>query len=167
MNILLFTLAVSFRITGIADCRTLSAKSAEQSVTIQLAGIECSGPATAAMLARLTENRIIYIEPAGRPQGQLIGYVYRWPDGLFINLEMIHAGYATASPAPHRFGSSFIKAENAARAAHRGLWSANPSAADWESRFSGVRYLGETSPRAPNKSVEPQPKVSSKKRKKQ
>lgn len=183
MNIFLLalTLALSFRVTAIVDGRTLAVQSSQQSMTVRLAGIEAPDPAATAMLHRLTENRSIDIEELSGADGQLTGYVYRRPDGLFINVEMIHAGFATASRTPHRHGSSFLAAEAAARSARRGLWSANPDAADWESRFTGVRYLGEAPRIAPgraeakkpdpsadkHRTVAPPPKRSSKTRKKQ
>ena len=56
--------------------------------------------------------------------GRLLAYVYL--DGLFINLEMVRAGYAVTYTVPPdvAHAEEFRAAEREARAAGRGLWPA-------------------------------------------
>lgn len=65
------------------------------------------------------------VEPRDR-YGRLLAYVYREPDGLFVNEELVRRGLARAYPfAPNtRFAGPIASLARAARTAGRGLWSA-------------------------------------------
>ena len=55
--------------------------------------------------------------------GRMLAYVYRAPDELFVNLEIIRQGYGVAiGHFDHRHMDSFIDAEGRAREARKGLW---------------------------------------------
>jgi micrococcal nuclease len=58
--------------------------------------------------------------------GRVLAYVYREPDGLFVNAELARDGYArTLTIAPNvRYAGRFAALAAAARSAGRGLWSA-------------------------------------------
>jgi endonuclease YncB( thermonuclease family) len=75
-------------------------------------------PGTPVQLVRDVEPRDDY--------GRLLAYVYRVPDGLFVNLRLAEAGFADAlSIAPNTtYAGAFRAAVAAARAARRGLWGA-------------------------------------------
>ncbi|MYE65412.1 MAG: thermonuclease family protein, partial [Acidimicrobiaceae bacterium] len=55
---------------------------------------------------------------------RLLGYVVRSRDGLFVNLELVVAGYAAALnyPPNDHYASVIARAEADAVAADRGLW---------------------------------------------
>ena len=55
--------------------------------------------------------------------GRLLAYVYRAPDELFVNLEIVRQGYGFAiGPIDHRHIDRFVKAERRAREARKGIW---------------------------------------------
>ena len=55
--------------------------------------------------------------------GRILAFVYRAPDELFVNLEIIRQGYGVAiGHIDHRHIDRFIKAEGRAREAKKGLW---------------------------------------------
>ena len=55
--------------------------------------------------------------------GRLLAYVYREPDGLFLNRELVAAGYAHVEARwPFEHMEAFRKLEREARELGRGLW---------------------------------------------
>ena len=54
--------------------------------------------------------------------GRLLAFVYRAPDELFVNLEIIRQGYGVATSFKHRHMDSFSEWEGRARDAGKGLW---------------------------------------------
>jgi micrococcal nuclease len=58
--------------------------------------------------------------------GRLLAYVYREPDGLFVNEQLVRAGLARPYPFPPnvRFEDQIATLATRAREAGRGLWSA-------------------------------------------
>jgi len=58
----------------------------------------------------------------------LVAYVYREPDGLLVNLELVRQGYGHAlTEYPFDGLEQFIAAEREAREARRGLWADAPA----------------------------------------
>ena len=58
---------------------------------------------------------------------RILAYMYRVPDGLFINREMIRLGCAKAySFNGHPYKEDFARVENEARSAELGLWNPRP-----------------------------------------
>ncbi len=56
--------------------------------------------------------------------GRLLGYIYRYPDKLFVNAEIIRQGYGHAYPNfPFKHLARFRQVERFARQAKKGLWS--------------------------------------------
>ena len=56
--------------------------------------------------------------------GRTLAYVYREPDGFFLNVEIIKQGYGFAyTRFPFKFLEDFRAAERAAREGNAGLWS--------------------------------------------
>jgi micrococcal nuclease len=68
---------------------------------------------------------VVGAEPRDR-YGRLLAYVYRRPDRLFVNAELVRRGYARQlTIAPNdRFARRFGSLVQKARQAGRGLWSA-------------------------------------------
>ena len=54
--------------------------------------------------------------------GRLLAFVYRAPDELFVNLEIIRQGYGVTMSFKHRHMDSFSVWEGRARDAGKGLW---------------------------------------------
>jgi micrococcal nuclease len=75
-------------------------------------------PGTPVQLVRDVEGRDDY--------GRLLAYVYRIPDGLFVNLRLAEDGFADALPiSPNTaHADAFRAAVASARAGRRGLWGA-------------------------------------------
>ena len=80
--------------------------------------------------ARLTHDLLlgeaVYLRRVSTParvDGHLPAYVYRAPDGLFVNLELIRQGYAAAAGPPHVHSRLFSAYDKRARAAAKGMWA--------------------------------------------
>jgi micrococcal nuclease len=75
-------------------------------------------PGTAVELVRDMEARDDY--------ARLLAYVYRAPDGLFVNLRLAEEGFADALSIPPNttYAGAFRAAVAAARAARKGVWGA-------------------------------------------
>ncbi|HVE67926.1 MAG TPA: thermonuclease family protein [Solirubrobacteraceae bacterium] len=91
--------------------------------------VQCFARAAGAFNARLVGGRrvrlVTDLERRDR-YGRLLAYVYREPDGLFVNAELVKRGFATVLTVPPnvRHAVEFLRHQRAARRAGRGLWSA-------------------------------------------
>jgi micrococcal nuclease len=93
------------------------------------ARVQCFGKAASALNARLVRARTVRLEfDAERRDryGRLLAYVYREPDGLFVNAELVRRGYAQPlTIAPNvAHASEFRRLARSARRGGRGLWAA-------------------------------------------
>ncbi len=81
---------------------------------------------TQALLPAGTPVTLVLDTEARDAYDRLLAYVVRSDDGLFVNLELVEAGYAAAFDYPpnDHYSTAFARAESAAIAAGRGLWSA-------------------------------------------
>jgi micrococcal nuclease len=91
--------------------------------------VQCFGPAASAFNARLLEGRSVRLRTDAESRdryGRLLAYVYRRPDGLFVNAELVGRGFATILTIPPNVAhaSEFLRLQRAARSSGRGLWSA-------------------------------------------
>jgi len=92
--------------------------------------VECFGKEAAAFTESLlppgTTVRIERDVEARDDYGRLLGYVVRAQDALFVNLEIVRAGYAQPLTFPPNVAHTdeIVAAARAAEAADRGLWSA-------------------------------------------
>jgi micrococcal nuclease len=56
--------------------------------------------------------------------GRILAYVYRFPDGLFVNAEIVRQGYGHAYTAyPFKYMEEFRQLERFARQSQKGLWA--------------------------------------------
>ena len=82
------------------------------------------------LLALLEGEELAVFADARRPRdamGRLRGYVYRMPDGLFVNLEMVRLGFSKHAREPRGFNNEvMLWAQDRARAARKGVWSLVP-----------------------------------------
>lgn len=93
-------------------------------------GVECFGREAGAHLSDLVPpgTRVMVefdVERTDRYDRPL-GYLWRLPDGLHVNLAMVEDGYAQVLTVPPnvRYTERFLAAQREAREAGRGLWSA-------------------------------------------
>jgi micrococcal nuclease len=98
--------------------------------TPEVAGDDCfSADATdhtAGLIGPGTQVRLVYDVVRLDRYGRTLAYVYRLSDGLFVNLALATAGFATQLTVPPnvRHAEDFRLAVADARLATRGLWSA-------------------------------------------
>lgn len=126
----------------VVDGDTLVARIGDRSETVRLIGldtpesvarsrpVQCYGPEASLFLQALlpegTPITLLRDVEARDAYERLLGYVVRSGDGLFVNLEIVAAGYAEAltfAPNVH-YAAAFERAERDAVMADRGLWGA-------------------------------------------
>lgn len=81
-------------------------------------------------LKNLLEGESVFIEyePGDKTDkyGRTLGYLFRAPDGLFVNLEIVRQGYGRAYTVyPFQYMDLFKEYEARARKAGKGVWSKN------------------------------------------
>jgi micrococcal nuclease len=91
--------------------------------------VQCYGRAASAFNARLLAGRRVRLRTdveARDRYGRLLAYVYRQPDGLFVNAELVRRGYAQILTIPPNVSHAgeLLRLQRAARSARRGLWRA-------------------------------------------
>jgi len=91
--------------------------------------VQCFAKAASAENRRLVEGqevRLVGDAEARDRYGRMLAYVYRQPDGLFVNAELARRGFAVTLTIPPnvRFADRFRALARQAREAGRGLWSA-------------------------------------------
>ncbi len=79
-------------------------------------------------LKRLLRNESVYVEFETGPDdldawGRAAARVYRAPDGLWVNFELIRTGFARTSPEKCRFRDVLDYYQEVARKAAKGVWS--------------------------------------------
>lgn len=93
-------------------------------------GVECYGREATTALGELvpvgTTIRLVADVEATDRYGRTLSYVYRMPDGAFVNLALARDGYAQPLTIPPNVAheGDFAAAAAEARDASRGLWSA-------------------------------------------
>ncbi len=126
----------------IVDGDTLVARVGNRSETVRLIGVDapesvaptrpvqCFGKEASDFLAAAlpagTEITLVRDAEARDVYDRLLGYVVRSSDGLFVNLELVAAGYAAALhyPPNDQYADVLDRAQAEAVASGRGLWSA-------------------------------------------
>lgn len=92
--------------------------------------VECFGKEAATALAGLvppgTPVRLTYDVDRTDEFGRTLAYVYRRPDGLFVNAALVEQGYAHAATYPPNVAHAgeFTTLAGQARRGNAGLWSA-------------------------------------------
>ena len=130
------------QVTRITDGDTIHVAIGGGDETVRLIGIdtpesvdprtpvECFGKEASAHLAELlpigTDVRLVRDIEARDRYGRLLAYVYRQPDGVFVNLEMARDGFAAQLTFPPNVAhvDEFTDAVDEARREGRGLWGA-------------------------------------------
>jgi micrococcal nuclease len=92
--------------------------------------VECFGKEAAAALGRLvppgTAVRLTYDVERTDDFGRTLAYLYRQPDGLFVNATLVEQGYAHPATYPPNVAHAgeFAALARQARQGNAGLWSA-------------------------------------------
>jgi micrococcal nuclease len=91
--------------------------------------VQCFGRAASAFNARLVAGRRVELRLDAETRdryGRLLAYVYRRPDRLFVNTELVRRGYAQILTIPPNVShaAQLLRLERKARAGGRGLWRA-------------------------------------------
>jgi micrococcal nuclease len=91
--------------------------------------VQCFGRAASAFNARLVAGRRVELRMDAETRdryGRLLAYVYRRPDGLFVNAELVRRGYAVILTIPPNVAhaAELLRLQRAARVGGRGLWNA-------------------------------------------
>lgn len=95
--------------------------------------VQCFAEAASARNSALVEGRpvILRLDAERRDRyGRLLAYVYRRPDGLFVNAALVGEGYAETLRIPPNtaHAGELGRLERAARRRLAGLWGACPAA---------------------------------------
>jgi micrococcal nuclease len=132
-------------VVAVIDGDTIAIEAAGRREHVRLVGIdtpesvdpqrpvECHGPEASHLLAELlpvgTEVRLERDIEARDRYGRLLAYVFRRPDGLFVNQAVAEAGEAEVLEVPPNtaYSDALAATVGAARAAGRGLWGACPA----------------------------------------
>jgi micrococcal nuclease len=91
--------------------------------------VQCFAKAASAFNTRMVAGRRVRLvgdAEARDRYGRLLAYVYREPDGLFVNAELVRRGYAHTMTIPPnvRYAGRFSALARSARQGARGLWAA-------------------------------------------
>jgi micrococcal nuclease len=136
----------TYRVLRVVDGRTISISVEDKPTEVRLIGVELPTPTESRAvaqkvrkqgtdaLAKLLKDKsvaMLYEEGADRQdeQGRVYAYVYRSPDGLFVNRELIRQGLAYTSDFPFSYLGEFQQSEMQAREAQKGFWGTGDVAA--------------------------------------
>lgn len=132
-----FALAEPRPVLRVFDATTLLVEIEGKPVQLGLLGVDAPdrGPGADAILRCTTQmllGETVYVEYDPRfaeldDRGRLPAYVFRAPDGLFVNLELIRQGYARLSRIPAAREHDVLRYfEEQARKAGKGIWRDQP-----------------------------------------
>jgi len=83
------------------------------------------------LVTMLVGEQVAVLLDRTRPKdamGRSRGYVYRMPDGLFVNLEMVRLGFSKHARDPSGFNNEvMLWAQQRARDARKGVWAPQPA----------------------------------------
>lgn len=120
----------AYQVTGIIDGDTVEVRYDGKLTRVVLIGVdtpvEAFGKEATAFTRNLLLGESVYLRFDGDrtdKDGRLLAYLYRAPDGLFVNLEVVRQGYGkvyTVFPFKHK--ALFQHYSGQAQNAGRGLW---------------------------------------------
>jgi len=91
--------------------------------------VQAYGPEASRFTKNLLAGESVYLEydpsEAGEKDrfGRELAYLYRAPDGLFVNLELVRQGYAKVyRKVNFKYRDQFEQTEAVAQQNHKGLW---------------------------------------------
>lgn len=131
--------ATAYKVLRAVDGDTIEIEKDAKPVKVRLIGVdtqetvhpskpvEAFGKEASRFTSNLLKGESVYLELDAKPDkyGRALAFVYRAPDGLFVNLEIIRQGYGhayTKYPFDDKMMTLFRAYEKDAREAGRGLW---------------------------------------------
>ena len=131
-----FSEDTAFPIEKVVDGDTIVIRLAGERVSVRLIGVdtpetmhpqkptEAFGKEASAFARNLLLGESVYVRGDERDRhGRLLAYLYRAPDGLFVNLEIVRQGYGrTLTRFPFQHLELFQHYERQAQEAEKGLW---------------------------------------------
>lgn len=105
--------------------------------------------------ANLLLREQVYIEreegwPERDPSGRVWAYLYRAPDGLLVNLELVRRGYARIGAAqPYQLDDAMRYYQQKARGARKGIWGENKVDEESSTSPSGSTHAAKAAARSP------------------
>lgn len=145
-----FTSATAYPVVRVVDGDTIKVQIDDEDVTVRICGVDTPetvhprkpvehyGREASRFLSNLLTGESVYLlhdpdQPAKDRFGRIVAYVFRAPDGLFVDVEIIRQGYGHVyTKKPSQYMGLFRYYQRAAREARRGLWGeayipSNPS----------------------------------------
>lgn len=130
----------SYRVLKVIDGDTVKIQYKDEPTRVRLIGVDTPEMATpdkpaerfekeaSSFLRNLLNGESVYLRfgvNAKRDKyGRLLAYLYRSPDGLFVNLEIVRQGYGRAyTKFPFKYLELFRHYERRAREGIKGIWS--------------------------------------------
>lgn len=122
-----FNAKSAYEVIRVEDAMSIVVKRNGKQTRISLAGIATPATTSAsqaeAILKNLVNGEAIYLEYVGDTDAsETEAYVYRAPDGLFVNLELIREGFASPSHDKHDLLDVFRTYHERARQLQKGLF---------------------------------------------
>ena len=87
--------------------------------------VEPYGPAASAFTSNLLAGKTVYLrfgEERRDAYGRMLAYVFRAPDGFFVNLELVCRGYGRITSFEHKYMERFQQCQEQAQEDRKGLW---------------------------------------------
>ena len=138
-----FAKLTTFPVMRVIDGDTIVVGNQERSIKVRLIGVDTPetkhpnkpvqyyGKEASRFTRNLLKGEQVYLvsDPSqGKTDryGRTLAYVYRAPDGLFVNAEIIRQGYGHAyKRIPNSYLAAFTRLEAFARNAQKGLWESS------------------------------------------
>ncbi len=128
-----FSHAVALPVVAVMAGNTIVVRRDDHDVTVRLIGVHIprgdgGSDDAKAFTSRLLAGESVYVEPDPTwprqdDDGRLWAQVYRAPDGLWLNLELVRQGYArVAAGAEFEQRELLMAYQRVAQGAHKGLW---------------------------------------------
>lgn len=128
-----FSHAVALPVVAVMAGDTIVVRRDDHDVTVRLIGVHIprgdgGSDDAKAFTSRLLAGESVYVEPEPSwaqqdGDGRLWAHVYRAPDGLWLNLELVRLGYArVAAGAEFEQRDVLTAYQRVAQRAHKGLW---------------------------------------------
>ena len=126
-----------YKVVRVVDGDTFSATNKKEEIKIRLIGVdtpetvhpnkpvEAYGKEASQFLKNLLKGESVYLHITSKDKyGRTLAYVYRSPDGLFVNAEIVRQGYGHAyTRFPFEYMEQFRQLEKFARENQKGLWA--------------------------------------------
>jgi micrococcal nuclease len=157
-----FTNQTAHKVLDVPDGHTVVVSINDRATTVRLIGVDApessqpTGTQARCFLQNLLIGESVYIEKDpvstahAASDAPILACLYRAPDGLFVNLELIRQGYARqVTGATYPQMELFRFWEQAAQTARKGIWNPAPSAPSAQAETSPPSTQPATGPADP------------------